>query len=100
MLEILAITGPIFLLIGTGFVAVRSGRSSQSLPLGHTVRRTALPAQAIDAMFEQAGVMQVDVSCGMAIVSGTDLPESVLVRADAAMYADKRGKYGTTSSRG
>ncbi len=41
-------------------VAVRSGRSSQSLPLGHTVRRTALPAQAIDAMFEQAGVMQVD----------------------------------------
>jgi acyl-CoA synthetase (NDP forming)/RimJ/RimL family protein N-acetyltransferase len=41
-------------------VAVRSGRSSQSLPLGHTVRRTALPSQAIDAMFEQAGVMQVD----------------------------------------
>jgi len=41
-------------------VAVRSGRSSQSLPLGHTVRRTALPMQAVDAMFEQAGVMQVD----------------------------------------
>ncbi|MEZ5119888.1 MAG: GNAT family N-acetyltransferase, partial [Candidatus Nanopelagicales bacterium] len=41
-------------------VAVRSGRSSQSLPLGHTVRRTALPSEAIDAMFEQAGVMQVD----------------------------------------
>ena len=41
-------------------VAVRSGRSSQSLPLGHTVRRTALPPQAIDAMFEQAGVMQVE----------------------------------------
>ncbi|MEZ5186143.1 MAG: GNAT family N-acetyltransferase [Candidatus Nanopelagicales bacterium] len=41
-------------------VAVRSGRSTQSLPLGHTVRRTALPSQAIDAMFEQAGVMQVD----------------------------------------
>lgn len=41
-------------------VAVRSGRSTQSLPLGHTVRRTALPTQAIDAMFEQAGVMQVD----------------------------------------
>ncbi len=41
-------------------VAVRSGRSSQSLPLGHTVRRTALPRPAVDAMFEQAGVMQVD----------------------------------------
>lgn len=41
-------------------VAVRSGRSSQSLPLGHTVRRTALPSAAVDAVFEQAGVMQVD----------------------------------------
>lgn len=41
-------------------VAVRSGRSSQALPLGHTVRRTTLPPQAVDAMFEQAGVMQVD----------------------------------------
>ena len=32
-------------------VAVRSGRTSQALPLGHTVRRTSLPPAAIDALF-------------------------------------------------
>src|SRR5690606_13429459 len=32
-------------------VAVRSGRSTQALPLGHAVRPTQLPAEAIDAMF-------------------------------------------------
>ena len=41
-------------------VAVKSGRSSQGIPLGHTVRGTALPAAAIDALFEQSGVVQVD----------------------------------------
>ncbi len=41
-------------------VAVRSGRSSQALPLGHAVRSTDLEAAAVDAMFEQAGVIQVD----------------------------------------
>ncbi len=51
-------------------VAVRSGRSTQSLPLGHTVRRTALPTEAIDAMFEQAGVMQVDSLSDLFDVAG------------------------------
>lgn len=41
-------------------VAVRSGRSTQALPLGREVRRTDLSAEAIDAIFEQAGVIQVD----------------------------------------
>jgi acyl-CoA synthetase (NDP forming)/GNAT superfamily N-acetyltransferase len=41
-------------------VAVRSGRSSQTLPLGHAVRSTDLEAAAVDAMFEQAGVIQVN----------------------------------------
>jgi acyl-CoA synthetase (NDP forming) len=41
-------------------VAVRSGRSTKSLPLGHAVRRTDLEAAAVDAMFEQAGVIQVN----------------------------------------
>ncbi|NQU37608.1 MAG: GNAT family N-acetyltransferase [Actinobacteria bacterium] len=41
-------------------VAVRSGRSSQALPLGHAVRSTELEATAVDAMFEQAGVIQVN----------------------------------------
>nr|MCU0265285.1 acetate--CoA ligase family protein [Actinomycetes bacterium] len=41
-------------------VAVRSGRSSQGIPLGHTVRATRLPAVAVDEMFTQSGVIQVD----------------------------------------
>ncbi len=41
-------------------VAVKSGRSSQGIPLGHTVRRSALPPAAVDAMFAQSGVIQVD----------------------------------------
>ncbi len=41
-------------------VAVRSGRSTQGVPMGHAVRRIAAPSQAVDAMFRQAGVIQVD----------------------------------------
>jgi acyl-CoA synthetase (NDP forming)/GNAT superfamily N-acetyltransferase len=41
-------------------VAVRSGRSTQSLPLGHRVRRTLLPPAAVDALFEQSGVIQTN----------------------------------------
>ncbi len=41
-------------------VAVRSGRATQALPLGHAVRQTELAAEAVDAMFRQAGVIQVD----------------------------------------
>ena len=39
-------------------VAVRSGRYSQTLPLGHQVRRSTLPTGAVDAVFEQSGVIQ------------------------------------------
>jgi len=41
-------------------VAVRSGRFTQGVPLGHTVRRATVPQAAVDAMFSQAGVIQVD----------------------------------------
>ncbi|HPU13462.1 MAG TPA: GNAT family N-acetyltransferase [Aeromicrobium sp.] len=41
-------------------VAVKSGRSTQGVPVGHTVRRSSAPQQAVDAMFAQAGVIQVD----------------------------------------
>ena len=41
-------------------IAVRSGRSTQGVPMGHAVRRIAAPPQAVDAMFRQAGVIQVD----------------------------------------
>jgi acyl-CoA synthetase (NDP forming)/GNAT superfamily N-acetyltransferase len=41
-------------------VAVRSGRTTQGVPMGHAVRRIAAPQDAVDAMFRQAGVIQVD----------------------------------------
>lgn len=41
-------------------VAVKSGRSTQGVPLGHTVRPIEAPADALDAMFRQSGVILVD----------------------------------------
>ncbi|GAB2878424.1 bifunctional acetate--CoA ligase family protein/GNAT family N-acetyltransferase [Nocardioides pacificus] len=41
-------------------VAVRSGRTTQGVPRGHAVRAIAAPREAVDAMFRQAGVIQVD----------------------------------------
>ena len=36
-------------------IAVRSGRTTQGVPMGHAVRKIAAPQQAVDAMFRQAG---------------------------------------------
>ena len=41
-------------------VAVRSGRTTQGVPMGHAVRQIAAPAEAVDAMFRQAGIIQVN----------------------------------------
>ncbi|MCW2813259.1 MAG: CoA-binding domain protein [Nocardioides sp.] len=41
-------------------IAVRSGRTTQGVPMGHAVRRIAAPPEALDAMFKQAGIVQVD----------------------------------------
>ena len=41
-------------------IAVRSGRTTQGVPMGHAVRRIVAPQAAVDAMFRQAGVIQVD----------------------------------------
>ena len=41
-------------------VAVKSGRSTQGVPVGHAVKRSSAPQAAVDAMFRQAGVIQVD----------------------------------------
>ncbi|RLV49221.1 GNAT family N-acetyltransferase [Nocardioides mangrovicus] len=41
-------------------VAVRSGRATQGVPVGHAVRSIGAPPAAVDAMFKQAGVIQVD----------------------------------------
>ncbi|MEQ7005881.1 GNAT family N-acetyltransferase [Actinopolymorpha sp. B17G11] len=41
-------------------VAVRSGRFTQGVPVGHLVPQTSVPQAAVDAMFRQAGVVLVD----------------------------------------
>ncbi len=41
-------------------VAVKTGRTLQGVPVGHAVRSSSAPQQALDAMFRQAGVIQVD----------------------------------------
>ncbi len=41
-------------------IAVRSGRTTQGVPMGQVVRRIGAPQRAVDAMFRQAGVIQVD----------------------------------------
>jgi acyl-CoA synthetase (NDP forming)/RimJ/RimL family protein N-acetyltransferase len=41
-------------------VAVKSGRSTQGVPLGHAVRRSGVPVAALDAMFRHSGVIRVD----------------------------------------
>lgn len=46
-------------------VVVRSGRYSQTLPLGQQVRRTTLTPRAVDAVFEQSGVIQTSSLGGM-----------------------------------
>ncbi|SEG15075.1 Acyl-CoA synthetase (NDP forming) [Thermomonospora echinospora] len=41
-------------------VAVKSGRSTQGVPLGHAARALSLPDHAVSALFAQAGVIRVD----------------------------------------
>ena len=41
-------------------IAVKSGRTTQGVPMGHAVRSIGAPQAAVDAMFRQAGVIQVN----------------------------------------
>jgi acyl-CoA synthetase (NDP forming)/GNAT superfamily N-acetyltransferase len=41
-------------------IAVKSGGTTQGVPMGHAVRSMMAPQAAVDAMFRQAGVIQVD----------------------------------------
>ncbi len=41
-------------------IAVKGGRTTQGVPMGHSVRETETGQAAVDAMFRQAGVIQVD----------------------------------------
>lgn len=46
-------------------VAVKSGRSTQGVPLGHTVPHSQVPVAAMDALFRQSGVIRVDTLAEM-----------------------------------
>ena len=46
-------------------VAVKAGRFTQGAPVGHAVRATSAPPAALDAMFRQSGVIQVDTISDM-----------------------------------
>jgi acyl-CoA synthetase (NDP forming)/GNAT superfamily N-acetyltransferase len=41
-------------------VAVKSGRTTQGVPVGYAARGSVAPPAAVDAMFRQAGVIQVE----------------------------------------
>ncbi|HYU84459.1 MAG TPA: GNAT family N-acetyltransferase, partial [Kribbellaceae bacterium] len=43
-------------------VALKSGRATQGVPLGHTVRRSQLPAATVDSLFRQSGLIGVDTT--------------------------------------
>ncbi|WP_341350807.1 CoA-binding protein [Nocardioides convexus] len=62
-------------------VAVRSGRTTQGVPMGHTVRRIGAPQAAVDAMFRQAGVIQVDTLDDMFDVAQLARPPAAPARA-------------------
>jgi len=51
-------------------VAMRTGRSTQSYPIGHAIRRTTLPVAAVDSMFAQAGLVEVESLGEMFDVAG------------------------------
>ncbi|MGH3460662.1 MAG: GNAT family N-acetyltransferase [Kribbellaceae bacterium] len=41
-------------------IALKSGRATQGVPLGHTVRRSQLPAETVESLFRQSGLIGVD----------------------------------------
>jgi acyl-CoA synthetase (NDP forming)/RimJ/RimL family protein N-acetyltransferase len=43
-------------------VALKSGRATQGVPLGRTVRRSELPAATVDSLFRQSGLIGVDTT--------------------------------------
>ncbi|MFC6238235.1 bifunctional acetate--CoA ligase family protein/GNAT family N-acetyltransferase [Longivirga aurantiaca] len=51
-------------------VAMRTGRSTQAYPIGHAIRRTTLPVAAVDSMFAQAGIVEVESLGEMFDVAG------------------------------
>ncbi len=65
-------------------IAVKSGRTTQGVPMGHAVRAMLAPQAAVDAMFRQAGVIQVETLDEMfdvaQLVAHQPLPKGPRVR--------------------
>lgn len=61
--------------------------------------RDRLVAELVMPIPTSAGSVTVGASCGTAVVRGADLAEAVLARADAAMYAEKRGRSTPEANR-
>ena len=95
-------------------IAVKSGRSTQGVPMGHAVRSMLAPQAAVDAMFRQAGVIQVDTLDEMfdvaQLVAHQPLPRGSrvavvgnsdalgLLAADAAVAVGLRGHAARSRS--
>ena len=62
-------------------IAVRSGRTTQGVPMGQIVRQIAAPQRAVDAMFKQAGVIQVDTLDEMFDVAAAAGPPAAAPRS-------------------
>jgi acyl-CoA synthetase (NDP forming) len=43
-------------------VALKSGRTTQGVPVGQMVRRSQLPPASIESMFRQSGLIRVDTT--------------------------------------
>jgi acyl-CoA synthetase (NDP forming)/GNAT superfamily N-acetyltransferase len=99
-------------------IAVKSGRATQGVPMGHSVRTSEHGSVAVDAMFRQAGVIQVDSLDEMfdvaqllahqplprgnrlAVVSNSDALELLAVDTAAALGLEARsmGVLGADAS--
>ncbi len=87
-------------------IAVKSGRATQGVPMGHAVRESTIGQAAVDAMFRQAGVIQVDTLDDMfdvaQLVAHQPLPEgprvAVVGNSDALglLAADAAAAAGLT----
>jgi acyl-CoA synthetase (NDP forming)/RimJ/RimL family protein N-acetyltransferase len=85
-------------------VAVKTGRAGQGMPLGHTVRGSILPADAVDALFDQSGVVRTATVAEMfdvaKVLSFQPLPQGRRVAAVgnsdamAVLAADALAEYG------
>jgi acyl-CoA synthetase (NDP forming)/GNAT superfamily N-acetyltransferase len=87
-------------------IAVKSGRATQGVPMGHAVRESMIGQAAVDAMFRQAGVIQVDTLDDMfdvaQLVAHQPLPQgprvAVVGNSDALglLAADAAAAVGLT----